>query len=118
MTATTPAVSQFFSVRFDIAAADFNGDGVPDLAMLTKNVNTASILLTVPTETAMATVNGIAPVGAGTHNVDASYAGDSNYGAVTSSTIPLTGGLAPLGLSPTSLSFDYEAVARPALPGR
>ncbi|MFZ0758717.1 MAG: chitobiase/beta-hexosaminidase C-terminal domain-containing protein, partial [Candidatus Sulfotelmatobacter sp.] len=69
-------------------------------AMLTKNVNTASILLTVPTETATATVNGIAPVGAGTHNVDASYPGDSHYGAVTSSTIALTAGLAPLVVTP------------------
>jgi hypothetical protein len=78
--------------------------------MLTKNVNTASILLTVPTETATATVNGIAPVGAGTHNVDASYSGDSNYRAVTSGTIPLTGGLALLAVSPSSLSFGNEVI--------
>jgi Abnormal spindle-like microcephaly-assoc'd, ASPM-SPD-2-Hydin len=78
--------------------------------MLTKNVNTASILLTVPTETAIVTVNGIAPAAAGTHYVDASYAGDHNYGAVTSGTIPLTGGLAPVGVSPISLSFGNEAV--------
>jgi hypothetical protein len=110
VTATTPAVSQIFLGPFAIVAADFNGDGVPDLAMLTKNVNTASILLTVPTETATVTVNGIAPVGAGTHNVDASYAGDSHYGAVTSGTIPLTGGLPPPGVSPSSLSFGNQVV--------
>jgi FG-GAP-like repeat/Bacterial Ig-like domain (group 3)/Abnormal spindle-like microcephaly-assoc'd, ASPM-SPD-2-Hydin len=110
VTATTPAVSQIFLGPFAIVAADFNGDGVPDLAMLTKNVNTASILLTVPTETAIVTVNGIAPAAAGTHYVDASYAGDHNYGAVTSGTIPLTGGLAPVGVSPISLSFGNEAV--------
>ena len=107
VTATTPAVSQ---TPFAIVAADFNGDGVPDLAMLTKYVNTASILLTVPTETATVTVNGIAPVASGTHNVDASYAGDRNYGAVTSSTIPLIGGLPPVRVSPNSLSFGNEAV--------
>jgi hypothetical protein len=115
VTATTPAVSPIFLGPFAIVAADFNGDGVPDLAMLTKNVNTASILMTVPTETATATVNGIAPVGAGTHNVDASYAGDHNYRAVTSSTIPLTGGLGPVGFSPTSLSFGNEVVGTTSL---
>jgi hypothetical protein len=42
--------------------------------------------------------------------VDASYAGDSNYPAVTSGTIPLTGGLAPLGVAPSSLSFNNGVV--------
>jgi Abnormal spindle-like microcephaly-assoc'd, ASPM-SPD-2-Hydin len=98
-----------------IAAADFNGDGVPDLAMLTYSVNTATILLTVPTETATATVNGIAPPALGTHYVDASYAGDSNYGAITSDTIPLTGGLPPPAVSPISLSFGNEVVGTTSL---
>jgi hypothetical protein len=110
VTATTPNISQIFLGPFDIVAGDFNEDGVPDLAMLTKNVNTASILLTVPTETATVTVNGIAPSEAGTHYVDASYAGDRNYGAVTSGTISLIGGLPPVGVSPDSLSFGNEAV--------
>jgi hypothetical protein len=108
--ATTPAVSQIFLGPFAMVAADFNSDGVPDLAMLTKNVNTASTLLTEPTETATVTVNGIAPAAPGTHYVDASYAGDRNYGAVTSGAIPLTGGLPPVGVSPNSLSFGNEAV--------
>ena len=116
VTTTTPPISQIWLGPFALVAADFNGDGVPDLAMLTKNVNTASILLTVPTETATVTVNGIAPVGAGTHNVDASYAGDRNYGAVTSDTIPLIGGLPPVYVSPNSLSFGKEAVGITSLP--
>ncbi len=90
VTTTTPGVNASIDSPHQIAAADFNGDGVPDLAMLTRNVNAASILLTEPTETATATVNGIAPIGAGTHYVDAGYAGDSHYSAVTSSTIGLT----------------------------
>jgi hypothetical protein len=105
VTNATPVVSTSFVGPFQIAAADFNGDGVPDLAMLTTGVNTASILLTEPTETATATVNHIAPVGAGTHNVDASYAGDSHYSAATSSTIPLIAGLAPLVVSPAAGTY-------------
>jgi hypothetical protein len=100
VTETTPVVSAVFVGPFQIAAADFNGDGVPDLAMLTKNVATASILLTTPTETATATVNQIAPVGAGTHNVEANYSGDGNYHSGVSNTVALTAGLAPVVFSP------------------
>jgi hypothetical protein len=50
-------------------------------------------------------VNGVAPVGAATHNVDASYAGDSHYSAVTSSTIPLFPGLAPLVVTPPAGTY-------------
>jgi hypothetical protein len=105
VTTTTPIVSTVFVGPFQIAAADFNGDGVPDLAMLTTGVNTASILLTEPTETATATVNGIAPIGAGTHNVDASYAGDSHYSAATSSSISLFAALAPLVATPAAGTY-------------
>jgi hypothetical protein len=105
VTATTPVVSTSFVGPFQIAAADFNGDGVPDLAMLTKYVDTASILLTVPTETATATVSGIAPVGAGTHNVEASYSGDGNYSPEVSGTIQLTAGLAPIVFTPIAGTY-------------
>jgi hypothetical protein len=102
LTVATPVVSQQFIGPFAIVAADFNEDGVPDLAMLTNNVDTASILLTEPTQTATATVNNIAPVGAGTHNVEASYPGDSNYPSSVSGTVALTAGLAPLVISPAA----------------
>ena len=104
-TITTPNVSQSVPGPFAIAAADFNGDGIPDLAMLTPNVNTASILLTEPTQIATVTANNIAPVGAGTHNVDASYSGDSNYSASVSSSVALTAGLAPLVITPASGTY-------------
>ncbi|MGB6158052.1 MAG: FG-GAP-like repeat-containing protein [Acidobacteriaceae bacterium] len=105
---TTPNVSQQFLGPFAIVAADFNGDGVPDLAMLTKGVSTASILLTQPTQTATATVNGIAPLGAGTHNVDASYLGDSNYPSSISGTVALTAVLAPLVISPAPGTYSTQ----------
>jgi sugar lactone lactonase YvrE len=97
---TTPNISQNPIGPFAIVAADFNKDGVPDLAMLTKYVDTASILLTEPTETATATINGIVPLGGGTHNVEASYEGDGNFSPGVSGTITLTSGLAPLVITP------------------
>ena len=106
VTNTTPAVSQSTDGPFALVAADFNEDGLPDLAMLTRNQATTSILLTEPTETTTATVTGIAPIGAGTHNVDASYAGDSNYPASTSNTVALTAGLEPLAITPAAGSYS------------
>lgn len=88
-----------------MVAADFNGDGVPDLAKWVRGSNTVSILLTEPTETASVTVNNIAPVGGGTHNVEASYSGDGNYSSGVSSTVPLTAGLSPLVITPTSGTY-------------
>lgn len=105
-TVTTPNVSQATPGPSSIVAADFNEDGVPDLAMLTSNVDTASILLTEPTQTATTTVNGLAPVGAGTHNVDASYAGDNNYPSVVSNTVALTAALAPLVITPAQGTYS------------
>ncbi len=105
---TTPKVSQSFNGPFEIVAADFNKNGVPDLAMLTQNQDTVTILLTQPTETATATVTGIAPIGAGTHNVEASYAGDSHYAKSVSSTVPLTAGLEPPTITPASGSYSTE----------
>jgi hypothetical protein len=100
---TTPGIGQ--NRPFALAAGDFNGDGVPDLALLTSYTSTASILLTEQTETVSATVNGIAPLGGGTHNVEASYGGDSHYGSSVSSPVVLTAGLAPLVISPAAGTY-------------
>ena len=100
-TLTTPAVSQG-GFPTSIVAADFNEDGIPDLALLTQYSYAASILLTEPTQTATVTVNGVAPAGPGTHFVEASYAGDTNYPASISSTTTLTAGVALPVISPAA----------------
>jgi FG-GAP-like repeat/Bacterial Ig-like domain (group 3)/FG-GAP repeat len=101
----TPGVSPSTFGIHQMAAADFNGDGVPDLALLTYSVNTASILLTVPTETSTATVDQIAPIGPGTHNVEASYSGNSTYRSGVSDTVPLFAGLAPIVFTPAAGTY-------------
>ena len=73
-----------------VAVGDFNGGGVSDLAVANYKDDTATILLT-ENRTATATASGIAPVGAGTHLVEASYPGDSNYNSSVSGTTALTG---------------------------
>jgi hypothetical protein len=107
-TTAVPALApiQQFNNPLALISADFNGDGRPDLALLQSGVDEASILITEPTETASATVNGIAPVGAVTHLVEASYPGDSNYPSSVSGTVTLTAGLAPLVLSPASGTYS------------
>lgn len=67
--------------------ADFDGTGVPELAM---QAGTNLVLLRPKlTQTAMATVTGISPSGPAPHLAAASYPGDSNYEASTSSTTSL-----------------------------
>jgi hypothetical protein len=69
---------------------DYNGDGVTDIASSSFYYSTVELLLTQLNETATATATGIAPIGTGSHEVDASYPGDSIYGSSVSSTIGLT----------------------------
>ncbi len=72
------------------AVGDFNGDGLPDLAAANNSTMSVTVLLAQVTQTATATATGISPVGTGTHMVDASYPGDSIFGASISSTVGLT----------------------------
>jgi subtilase family serine protease len=83
-----------------IAAADFTGDGTAGLAILNTGSFTATIWLPQFTATATAIVS---PLGSGTHLVDASYAGDSNYNSSVSGTVALTA--SSLSLSPRNLTF-------------
>ena len=74
-----------------IAVGDFNGDGIPDSVTANSNANSVSALLTQATQTATATVTGIAPSGLGAHQVVASYPGDASFTPSTSATTTLQG---------------------------
>jgi sugar lactone lactonase YvrE len=115
---TNPTLASVVNQSF--AAGDFNGDGFPDLATSSLNPQGITALLTKPSQFASATVNNIAPVGAGTHNVEASYSGDSNYSAsVSAATVALTAGLAPVTFSPASGTYTsvQTITLRESIPG-
>jgi hypothetical protein len=73
-----------------VAFADFNGDGIPDVAALNSDAGDVTIFFTEHTLTAPATATNISVPGSGSHNIEAVYAGDANFSTSTSSTIPLT----------------------------
>jgi Bacterial Ig-like domain (group 3)/FG-GAP-like repeat len=73
-----------------IAVGDFSGDGLADVTTASHTgPGTISVLLSERTESATAT--GVSVYGLGTHNVLASYPGDTSHAASHSTTIPLTG---------------------------
>jgi hypothetical protein len=87
-----------------IVAADFNGDGKPDMAVANQGDNSVTVLV-AETALASATVNDISPMGLGTHLVDASYGGDTNYAASISSTTALIVGAPSYLLSSTPITI-------------
>jgi hypothetical protein len=89
-----------------MVTADFNGDGFPDLAALggtgTSDSQAATLLYQIM-QTVSATLTGVSPSGTGTHQVEASYAGDSSYGTSVSATVPLLAGTPVIVISPLTL---------------
>jgi hypothetical protein len=74
-----------------IATADFNGDGVPDLAIPNQDVSgTVAVVLTEPNQTATASVTGISPMGTGSHLIDTMHSATGDYAASNSGTTSLT----------------------------
>ena len=73
---------------FGMGVGDLNGDGLPDVVVANSNVSTTSILLSAQTETATAT--GRAVFGSGSHEVIASYPGDTDRDASESAPVLLT----------------------------
>jgi subtilase family serine protease len=72
-----------------LAVGDFNRNGISGLAVANQNSDTVTVLTSQLTQTATATASGISPIGAGTHQVEASYAGDGNYSPSVSATTGL-----------------------------
>src|SRR5580698_2313900 len=91
--ATSPAAD---TGSTSVTAADFNGDGKEDLVVANSRDSSATALL-AETALAIATVNNISPIGAGTHLVKAIYSGDVNYAGSASAEAPLT--VVPPGLT-------------------
>jgi hypothetical protein len=89
-TATQDIPNLFLYVPIFIAVGDFDGDGIPDLAVANNGDNQLPVFLSQVTETATATANGITVIGTGSHAVAAKYTGDSLYAASLSSTTSLT----------------------------
>jgi hypothetical protein len=75
----------------DLAAADFNGDGITDLAIPNIADFDTTILLNYFTQTATASVSNITVAGTATHYVDAVYQGNASFATSTSTTVPLQG---------------------------
>jgi hypothetical protein len=90
---------------WSVAVGDFSGNSIPDLAWVslagTGTPGTVNILQTNLSGNLTATISGIAPTGGGTHNVAASYGGDSHFAASLSGTTPLTS-VWITGMSPSS----------------
>lgn len=74
-----------------IVAGDWNGDGIPDLVAVNKNLNSVTSLTSLRTQQVTATATNISLVGVGQHLVNATYSGDSDYSGSVSNTTALSG---------------------------
>lgn len=84
-----------------LGTADFNGDGKTDLAIVGFSSQSVWVYLSRGlTQTATATANNISLIGTGTHQIQASYPGDTTYAPSVSTTIGLT------ALSATTLALN------------
>jgi len=84
---TSPSVGSY---PYSVAMGLFNTGGKATPAVANFGDGTVTVLQTQITQTSAAIASNIAPVGSGTHAVEASYSGDSIYGSSISSTTDLT----------------------------
>jgi Bacterial Ig-like domain (group 3)/FG-GAP-like repeat/Abnormal spindle-like microcephaly-assoc'd, ASPM-SPD-2-Hydin len=92
-----------------LVAADFNGDGVPDLAAINSDASTMNIDFVGRIETATATLPNVTIAGSGTNQAAATYAGDGNF--LTSTSTPITLTASPLATKLTLASSASTSVA-------
>jgi hypothetical protein len=104
-----------------IAAADLNGDGIPDLMVPSYTADTMSVWLTQLQQSAQAVLTKAAPLGTGTHNVEASYPATAPYAASQSATTSLTAAIGAsvltLGANPAGTSNFGDQVVLTATLG-
>ena len=106
-----------------IAAADFNGDGVSDLAIPDYSSPTGAVsVYLAENQTATATAPELTlPPATGTHQVAANYEGDSNYRASTSNPIAFTAAKGPstlgLAISPSPASYGAPVTLTASVSG-
>src|SRR5262249_54236310 len=91
---------------YPVAVGDFNGDGLPDLAIANYSDQSASVMLGVQAQTL--TVSDVTVTGPGTHNVLASYPGDTAHAPSKSATVPL------VGLQATTTTLTSSAQSLPS----
>ncbi len=113
--ATTVAENPAINPANDVVTiGDFDGDGVPDLAQVNSNLNVASIYLTSRSTSSKVNFNSLTVPGTGTHNIEASYSGDSSFVGSTSTAVgvpasPISTALA-LTSSASSVAFGTPVV--------
>ena len=96
-----------------VIVGDLNGDGKPDVIAANSGNSTVTVLLGNPTTVTTATLSGVTAWGGGSHNVYASFGGDTNYSASSSNTTVLTATpittTTSFGISPTgALSYGQS----------
>ena len=113
---TEPAIGNF-ALTYAVQAGDFNNDGDADLIGTDADSPRAAVALSQILQTASSTaLPGIAlfPLGSGTHNVEASYGGDSVFLTSLSTTVPLLAAPSPttltLAVSPTSGTLSGQSL--------
>ena len=101
-----------------LTVADWNGDGLSDLAFVNSYTQNGTapldVLLSQSVPTATATFHSFSLIGSGTHQVSASYGGDVAYSASASDAVALTGQAATTTLTltanPPSVAYGQPVV--------